>query len=90
MAIVLSRDDKIVVHINSYTSAEFRERFVNNVSKTPEFSAVLDSLTPKIDDLKVLRDAMIVAGIPPKLVVTDKQILEAAQAIMNRLMESLV
>ncbi len=90
MAIVLSRDDEIVVFINSFPYAEFRERFVNNVSKIPEFSAVLDSLTPKIEDLKTLRDAMIAAGIPSKLVVSDKQIREAAQAIMNRLIEPLI
>lgn len=90
MTVVLSKDDEIVVFINSFSYGEFRERFNKRVAKTYEFSAVLDSLNPTLEELTKLRDAMVEAGIPQKLVMTDKQIREAAQAIMNRLIDPLV
>lgn len=89
MAIVLSRDDKIVLHINSYPNDEFRKVFLNGVARRIEFTYALDDDHPNPEDLKTLRNLMIEAGVPEKLVRSDEQVCEAAQAVMNRIMESL-
>lgn len=89
MAIVLSRDDKIVLFVNSYTREEFRQKFLYNIAKRGEFSAVLIEESPMLEDLKTIRNLMIEAGIPEDYLMTNKQIREAAQAVSNRIMESL-
>lgn len=89
MAIVLSKDDKIVMYIYSFPYAEFRDKFLNGIARRKEFSSVLDDKNVEIEDLKTLRDLLVEAGIPNKLLVTDKQIKEASQAIMNRILDSL-
>ena len=89
MTIVLSNDDKIVMYIGSYPYEEFRDKLLNGVARRKEFSSVLEDRQVRLDDLKTLRDLMVKAGIPEKLLVTDRQIKEAAQAIMNRIVESL-
>ena len=88
MAIVLSRDDKIVVYIAAFSYAEFRERFLA-LTKTYEFSAAIDDPDPKNEVLDKLRDMMIAAGIDPKYVSTPRRVRETAQAIMNRLIDPL-
>ena len=89
MAIVLSEDDKIVMYVNSYPYADFRDKFLNGVARCKEFSSVLEDKRVRLEDLTTLRDLMVEAGIPEKLLVTDRQIKEAAQAIMDRIVDSL-
>ena len=89
VAIVLSKEDKIVLFINSYSRDEFREKFLHDIARRDEFSSALDEQSPKIEDLRTLRDLMVAAGVPAELITTDKKIREAAQAVMNRIMESL-
>ena len=89
MAIILGRDDEIVLFINSITREEFRKKFLFNIARIDEFASAFDEVHTKTEDLDSLRDMFISAGVPRELLMTYAQVREAAQAVSNRIMESL-
>ena len=90
MKVVLSRDMETVKFLEALPRDEFRQKFLRKVAQDMSFTYVLDDPHAGPESFQRLHDLMIDNGIPEALIVSDRAIQEAAQAIINRIMELLV